>query len=329
MRQPPLLPEDVCEGGVFAIRNTLVQVKWALREDISNALKTTFDPEREKVALNVDRDAEHQFRINLKEQWKKGLLRDIEVWGEESIGKAWDCTGREGVFALADMIDGTDLLERNLSNWCSAAVFFRPRNENGTKIIAACVGLPSGKIYYAHANSSKVYYQSENEQTCDVGGKSTIKKLSQASICFYGQKASRLKKVADLPLLDYLSRLTVDKDPKLKKNRLYTLAGIPMMVKLIDHQVADAANIDVVFEAVGQHPHDVVAGAFIAQKAGAFVINLDTQNELTNEEMEAGLLRPGDDMSQLRYIITSTRELCEEILPLCLPATPALARFTH
>ena len=134
MPENPLLPEDICNGGVFAIRNTLAHVKWALKHEPERALATTYSPSREKEALFVDEDAEHQFLVNLRSQYNDGLLKEVRVWGEESIKKKMDFTNQEGVFALVDMIDGTDLLERNLSKWCSAAVFFRPRNEEGTRI---------------------------------------------------------------------------------------------------------------------------------------------------------------------------------------------------
>src|ERR1043166_3322529 len=195
-----LLPEDICDGGLFAIRNTMARVKWLLKNDPIRALATTYSPKRDKEALFVDENAEWLFAANLKDDYKAGLLQELEVWGEESVTNKEDFSGRRGDFALADMIDGTDLLERNLSNWCSAAVFFRPNNPEGQRIVAACVGVPSGKIYFAHSDREGAFYKLPSEATRRVGGPSEITKLSEASICFYGQKASRLKKQIEASL---------------------------------------------------------------------------------------------------------------------------------
>jgi len=314
-----LRPEDVCNGGIYAIRRTLTKVKWALRSELARALSVTYSPKRKKEALRVDEDAEFNFIYYLTGGVNTGLsdlFKDINVAGEESIIERDNFTGREGVYALADMIDGTDLLERNLSNWCSAVVFFCPRRKEGNRIVAACVGVPSGKIYFAHEDRPGAFFKLPDEQTRPVGGRSTIKKLNQASLCFYGQKVSRLKQISDLPLLDHLATQPKPKNKHVKKNRIYTLAGIPMMMKLIDRQDSDAANIDVVFDCFGQMPHDVVAGAYIARKQGATIINLDTQKEMTNAELERGLLRPGHEESKLRYVIASTRSLANELVPL-------------
>jgi fructose-1,6-bisphosphatase/inositol monophosphatase family enzyme len=50
--------------------------------------------------------------------------------------------------------------------------------------------------------------------------------------------------------------------------RIYNLGGNPMMLKVAER------TIDAVFEVVGQHPHDVVPGAYIARQAGAIVKDL-------------------------------------------------------
>ncbi len=330
MPQNDFLAEDICNGGVFAIRNTLGQVKWALQHEPERALDTTFSPRRQKEALFIDEEAEDQFLRALKREYNNGLLHNVEVYGEESIKEETDFTDRDGYFALADMIDGTDLMERNLSNWCSAVVFFKPQNEEGSRIIASCVGVPSGKIYYAHADDPRVFYKHPSLKSERVGGPSSITKLNETSICFYGQKASRLKEVAELKLLDHLASLPQpEKGANRKKNRIYTLAGIPMMIKLIDHQVKNAANIDVIFEVGGQLPHDVVAGLYIAKKAGATVFNLNTGNELTDVDLEKGLMRPGHEDERMKYVVTATRDLCMEILPLLSKVEIAKAAATQ
>ena len=148
------------------------------------------------------------------------------------------------------MVDGTDLLERNLSNWCSAAVFFYPDRPPGKRIVAACVGVPSGKIYYSHEDLNVVRFEQIDRHSIDkspkrgiVRGHSAVTNLENASICFYGQKPSSLLDMAETDLFSYLAKreqarkekrkeddtadsVRVEKD---KENRIYTLSGIPMV----------------------------------------------------------------------------------------------------
>jgi hypothetical protein len=151
-------PEEVCTAGLFAIRKTLSDIKSWLYRYPERALETMYAPpaRKSKEALRLDIDAEDSFTRNLNKEYEEGVFQDILVYGEESIDENTDFSGETRVIALVDMIDGTDLLERNLSNWCSAAIFFCPSAEEGKQILASCVGFPSGRIYYAHANSDWV-----------------------------------------------------------------------------------------------------------------------------------------------------------------------------
>ena len=71
-------------------------------------------------------------------------------------------------------------------------------------------------------------------------------------------------------------------------------------------KVADG-SVDAVFELVGQKPHDVVPGAFIARCAGAVVKDLNN-NPLPLEE---ALLTP--NTGRLKYIISATEDLYQEL----------------
>ncbi len=180
-------------------------------------------------------------------------------------------------------------------------------------------------------------------------------KLKDASICYYGQKVSSLlsliprdldsdpqKKTFSLEigksldkqktLLEYLFEIEIQKKDQIKKKlnktqltqqdipidfRIYTLNGIPMVIKLIDYRVKEIRKIDVVFNLTGQRPHDVVAGVYLAIKSGAVVRNLETQKDMTIEDLEDKLVKPAK--SKLKYIVASNRKLAEEIEPLLLP----------
>jgi fructose-1,6-bisphosphatase/inositol monophosphatase family enzyme len=84
------------------------------------------------VDLVAERDAERELRDNLH------LEPDHLVFlGEEQLSiRQEDLTKEEKLVVLVDMVDGTDLLERGLSNWCSAMVFFDPQGKRGDKTIA-------------------------------------------------------------------------------------------------------------------------------------------------------------------------------------------------
>jgi len=330
---PTLFPEEICNAANFAITYVLEQIFQALIDDPDLALSTKYLP---KPALTVDWDAEQNFRREFRRH-KNAMFGDVSVYGEESISSDTNLTEEDGLVALVDMVDGTDLLERNLSNWCSAAVFFYPKDRDaGMRIAAACVGLPSGKIYFTHEKMKKEvrfekFDRHGNERTISgtVAGPSSVTRLENASICFYGQKPSSLLKMAQTDLFAYLAKKENERKikrkeaeksdsvliEKNKENRIYTLSGIPMMMKLIDHQVPIAANIDAVIQLDGQHPHDAVPGLYIARQGGAFILNLKTEKEMTDEELEHGLPRPGHDDEKMAYVVACTPELCYEILP--------------
>lgn len=342
-------PEDICTGANHAISLVIESIIRSLTDEPELALDLRFSPVQNKNALVVDYDAENNFREKFKE-YRNAMFRGVKVRGEESIKEGTDFHDEEGLVALVDMVDGTDLLERNLSNWCSAAVFFEPdRGKKGEPIIrAACVGLPSGKIYYAHANIKEVRYEQflrhdHRYRPGKAKGISSIRRLENCSICFYGQKPSSLIRVAETQLFTYLGQkektrvdkkkeknasgsIVVDKE---KEIRVYTLSGIPMMMKLIDHQVKEAANIDVIFQLGGQYPHDAVPGLYIAKKGGAFILNLKTSEEMTDTELEQGLLRPGHPDEKMEYIVASSRELCEELAPLLKAKTATAGSQPH
>jgi fructose-1,6-bisphosphatase/inositol monophosphatase family enzyme len=88
------------------------------------------------------------------------------------------------------------------------------------------------------------------------------------------------------------------------------MAGIPMMLRLIDHRVKEARGIDAVLELKGQKPHDFVPGAYIAHKAGA-VIKTATGRPVSWAFMETLLLHPSS--KTIKYVITCTEQLSEAL----------------
>ena len=304
--------EELVKAGLYSIKKTWYGINDYLYYDPDGAFETILIGDRQKKALKIDADAEYTFEKSIKRYDSEKFANIIKVYGEEKLRDDFlNLEGEEKIVALADMIDGTDLLERRLSNWCSAVTFFYPNAPNGKKILASFVALPSGKVYYATAKDETVkvkYINRIQGEVKNISGVSKVKKLQEASICFYGQKAKNFTETAKHIIFNHST------NGNLSGNfRLYTLAGIPMMMNLIDHEIKTARNIDAVFDISGQKPHDVVPGAFLALKAEATIKNLITGENMKLEDLEQSLLRPSASDSKLKYIIASTPELAEEL----------------
>jgi fructose-1,6-bisphosphatase/inositol monophosphatase family enzyme len=308
----------------------------------------TIPDHNDKSALVIDIETEESFRLFVDTD-----LEGVRLLGEECPERKitnFNLFDEERVCVLVDMVDGTDLLERGLHNWCSSAVFFHPKSKPGKRILAAFIGVPGGSfgsdprgepldnsdfyraaftsVYFGVRGSRPEVFEAD-ASTRGISGPSEVTKVEDASVCFYGQKASRLRYTSGQDLFGGQKVETefdgaadaVNGEPsdtkkgakKKERMRVYNLAGMPMIAKLIDKRVKEASGIDAVFELEGQSPHDVVPGAFLAMEAKCAVIDLDTGKPMTREKLELSLLEPFADHSKLRYIIASTYELAEEI----------------
>lgn len=319
---------DLVTAGLSVTRSVLRQTLYLADEDSESSLEP-IQPGGRKRALLIDAIAEVSFKKLLRTH-HGGVFRDIAFYGEERLrdGKL-DLTGEKRLCVLVDAIDGTDLLERGLNNWCCASVFFRPNEAPGRRIQAAFVGLPNGRVYYATCDTGEVLVQAKQSKPARLAaGPSGIRDIRHASVCFYGQKPENFRSFADAGLLDAVSprKKVCSKDGDAQNEsvpasaasghrdeslfRLYNLGGIPMMVSLVDRQVETASGIDAVVELKGQKPHDVVPGAFLALKGGAVMKKRD-RSPMTVEDLESILLRPA--ASGVTYVLSATEELAESI----------------
>lgn len=229
-----------------------------------------------------------------------------------------DLRREKGPVAIVDMIDGTDLLTRELGNWCSAIVVLDPPSG---EILGALIGLPLGdrfKLYLAGRS-----YEGADLVTYDViptrqGYRYRLSKeprragvrlrpqdnrpkagrpLDDTSISLYGQKRSRLLYLRDKTQCPWSETLELS-----EKLRIYTLAGNPILAKLAEGRISG------VFETKGQRPYDCVPGLFIAQKAGAQAVRPD------GAPLDLGsALKEGKDIT---YVAGCNRKFLEELLPL-------------
>jgi fructose-1,6-bisphosphatase/inositol monophosphatase family enzyme len=322
---PQYDPHAICHAALPAIRTVIKEINSKVENSPDRFLDKEFSTRRKKMALLVDLLAESRFGELLAANLRDEAF-DIQVFGEETIDQESNFTDLPGVFALADMVDGTDLLERGLSNWCSAVVFFVPMNAKGSRIVAACVGLPSGDVYYSREGMDDVMVYLNPESHPDlrredkyrpVKGAISVTETACASICFYGQKSGNLEAVAQTQLFPALAATEAAKtdaaEDKAKICRLYNLGGIPMMINLIDPRSRVGANIDAVFDIHGQHAHDVCAGAYLALKAGAIMKDLSGKL-ITNLELENALLEPSS--TKFKYVLAGAEQLCDSVLRL-------------
>jgi len=320
--------EELCDIGIEITREgiRLLQKGYnVLRDRYLEHLTTDLTA---KPSLTADKDVEKEFELKLKTREHR-RFESIKFFGEESFrrGKV-DLTNEANTCVLVDALDGSDLYERELGNWCSAAIFFTPSNEAGKRIHAAIVGLPDETIYVADdidSHGVKVYLPDQRIFSPDednprrgsfeirdggqrtLRGMSSVTRLSDASICFYGQKIPNLTITANKAGWRTVRIKDGEKDKLVP--RVYNLAGIPMILKLIDKPSETGSGIDLVMELEGQHAHDVVPGAFLAKRAGATVLDLEGK-EITYARLEEVILKP--NIEKLTYIIASTPQLAAE-----------------
>jgi fructose-1,6-bisphosphatase/inositol monophosphatase family enzyme len=263
----------------------------------------------DKKALLVDIEAENLCRREFEREFRGNIF----VLGEESLDTYKEVLREEYVFALVDMLDGTDLFEMNIPLWCSAMVLLDPKVP---EIIGAVVGNANGDIYFATAGEKATYVQRTRETGGDGGslmekckGPSDVESLADARIAFYGQKAGNMLSVIEHKHLS--GKLGTLKEQPF---RIYNFAGNPVMLKLVDREFAEGevigSGFDAVFDLEGQKLHDMLPGAWLAMQAGAYLCDLNG-NELTDKELAQRLLTPNETLA---YVLASTKKLADELV---------------
>jgi hypothetical protein len=211
---------------------------------------------------------------------------------------------------LLDMIDGSDLIERGLGNWCSALIFMKPgihpqilfslvQNEDGTIYGADEMGAfvipagnPRGGLLPVRGPDTVLLSKPAND-------KPKREEIAQIAICYYGQKVGHFATIP--PELFAWANASECK----KRLRFYNLAGNPMMARL-----ANGESVHAVFEHIGQLPHDAAPGAYIALKAGAHLLNLSGV-KIGADDLATSLMTPSG--AQMQYVLASTLELADEL----------------
>ena len=150
----PFASASLAEAGVFAIRQTLRRIIREFEDDPNTAVRQTIDAETKKRAIDVDLIADREFATQFR-HYDGGRYASVVVTGEERPGDSDSLDGPFGTYVLLDALDGSDLAERGLANWCSAAVFFEVARSTA-KIRAAVVGMPPNHVYFATDDDPRV-----------------------------------------------------------------------------------------------------------------------------------------------------------------------------
>ena len=304
-----ILPDtDVVEAGVKTIRKTLETIFTELANNPEDALEPLWHPRLKKYFLGVDMIAE-KFGKNCLRKY----LHSVEIRGEES---SLEPLQNQRLAALLDMLDGSDLLERGLGNWCSSLVLFSPKRK---KIITAVVGLSSKRIFYTKPSYSKCTFVREPQLESDdppiihelAIAKNSVE-LRDASLAFYGQKPGSLLSI--LEAKDLVQRLSdiareakeAKKSPDLPKLRIYNLAGNPMMTSLVE------GKIDAILDLRGQKCHDAIPGFVIALRAGAVLRDLQGRN-ISEQMLVAKLATPE---YKFKYVLARNEVLASQLVEL-------------
>jgi fructose-1,6-bisphosphatase/inositol monophosphatase family enzyme len=289
------------------------QINTKVNDDPDRYLNLLWNTRLKKYLLQIDYWADDAASSMLSATLGNSLI----IRGEESsLEKVAD---GERYAVLLDMVDGTDLLQRNLGNWCSAMVFFNPAKE---EITCALIGTPHREVYCMTASNPKTYVRLlteipdqfvERPVHVQKSATTAAKSLNNASVAFYGQKASSFLSIyRQKRFFEALGRIeeTSQKHKGTTKEplfRIYNLAGNPMMMQVIE------GNIDAVIECKGQLCHDVVPGFAIALCAGAHIIDLDTKKPMTLQSIGRALRNPS---ARFRYVLASNATLARSLAAL-------------
>jgi fructose-1,6-bisphosphatase/inositol monophosphatase family enzyme len=261
------------------------------------------------VTRSLDGAAHNLAVLELRQQFGQ----NIYIYGEEASHTPESFQRINKVVALVDAIDGTDLVARGFSNWCSAFAFLHPKQK---RILASVIGHSSGEIYYA---SSQGAFKKTVEGKIIRLKRSPEEQLSleKATVCFFGQKPHNLLTVMkDESSAGFQEKLATFRHRMREQReklpfRLYNFGGNPMMVKIPDR------TVDAVFELSGQKAHDVIPGAYIATQAGAVFIDMQG-NEI---DLVQALLTPS---KKLKYVLAATMSLSQELRTLLATSNKSL-----
>lgn len=290
--------EEIARECVLVAKTALNSAAVARREGYAALLRSAHQ-KRFKSAANRTRRVDLLVQEVIDAQLKV-LFPSLLILGEEvkEYPETLLDVGKE-IVCIVDPVDGTDLLARGFSNWCCSLLVFSPKQR---RIRAAVVAHSDGNIYWATDEGAfrGRYEGGHPEEHRLVVRRAPSFSLRKASVCFYGQKPTRLINTSFSFQLDKLRQSPEDSLPQF---RIYNFAGNPMMVRIPD------GAVDIVFELTGQEVHDVLPGAYIATQAGAVICDPDGQDI----DLIHSAFHP---QQKIKYVLAATKGLQREFLQL-------------
>lgn len=295
-----------------------------------------FENEQGKKLLAIDHVAEQEFSKAISDRLSDAII----VAGEESLPKTGiDYSNSKSLHILCDMIDGTDLLVRGMSNWCSAFIAFEPASrqmlaahvyvvDRGVDLLYSAFADKEG----AHLSAYRTYVFPLNDQefvkferedlelefvaddqlySRSFYEPSSARRLEEAGIFSYGQKLKNFR-----PLSDFLLHESVAKRiQECEDLRIYNLAGNPALCRMVE------GKADLVFDLAGQAAHDVLPGAFIALKSGASMYVFEGEmpceaRHIQSNDLIEFALRPCSQDTRLKYVVASSEKLALDFISL-------------
>ena len=301
-----------------AVIAALRRVHRDLQDLIANDPETAFEPiligHRRKRAIGLDWYVECRMACELRRRLGPSRIRIV---GEESLrDPSLDLSDEQRIVILLDILDGSDLAERALGNWCSAATVFYPPER---RVLATYLAIPdTSSIYYATDDSSSSMRSSlwGKPLVRKVTGPSNIHDAGLASVAYYGQKPANFLSLVQTETVSTFLRSVADQQNDCGF-RLYNFGGNPQLARVVDGH----KRIDAVLDIEGQYPHDAVAGLFIAQRGGATVTSLGGEPL----DLAESLLRPADPLRKIKYIVAATPELAQSLVRWFYPNIPKVS----
>lgn len=236
--------------------------------------KTPVEGDTESIRLDL------QMENFYLDALKRRMPCPFRFIGEEQ--GAQDCGGTDPeIVVWIDPVDGSELAARDLPLWCTAGcVYDRAKGE----FVAAVVTEEDLRSCYAARCVEGAYITRVHRLPLRIHA-STVTRLEDAALSVYGMAIRRIldNESAYRPLLERVKRFT-------------TFSGHPMFCRLA------AGGMDIVMDLVGYYAHDLLAGAYICQQAGAVVTPIDIESHIANPK------------HRYRFVAAATQELYDEVV---------------
>jgi fructose-1,6-bisphosphatase/inositol monophosphatase family enzyme len=290
------------------------EMRHLMTQSRGRAFERVHMPRQRKSGLRIDLFAEDLFRKEIAKRYG----RNVSVLGEESLTWA-ESLAENPIVVLLDVLDGSDLLELEIGEYCTAATAFNASDPGLVTILGSVVRLANGRVYAACDEWPDVFVAQDSGPTSrklawrPVSGPSQVRRLKESTVSVYAQKPEWF-----CPLTyskRFIARVKEFANDPDSEFRIHTLGGNPIMAMLSDRQGHHGRGFDAVFEVHGQPPHDVVPGVYIAKRAGARFYEFGRGGqETTISELAEHLLEP--QKYALRYVLAGTEALGRELLGL-------------